>query len=110
MLPPLISYASPVWGAAANVHMQTLGVYSGTPLERLQNLTVRLIARQPWYIRNRNIRKDLCLPTKQEYFQRIAERSFKKIDASSNIALQNIPAYDPRSNRNRRRPRAALHR
>ncbi|GBN24497.1 hypothetical protein AVEN_246950-1 [Araneus ventricosus] len=102
MLRPLISYASPVWGAAAKVHMQTL--------ERLQNLTVRLIARQPWYIRNSNIRKDLCLPTIQEHFQRIAEKTLRKINASDNTAIQNIPAYDPRSNRNRRRPRAALHR
>ncbi|GBL96880.1 RNA-directed DNA polymerase from mobile element jockey, partial [Araneus ventricosus] len=99
MLRPLISYASPVWGAAAKVHMQTL--------ERLQNLTVRLIARQPWYIRNNNIRKDLCLPTIQKHFQRIAEKAFRKVDASDNTAIQNIPAYDPRSNRNSRRPRAA---
>ncbi|GBL86660.1 hypothetical protein AVEN_129120-1 [Araneus ventricosus] len=89
-------------GAAANMHF--LG------LERLQNMTVRQIARQPWYIRNRTIRKDLRLPTIQEYFKSIAERLFKKIDSSSNTALHNIPAYDPRGNRNRRRPRAALHR
>ncbi|GBL73932.1 hypothetical protein AVEN_230869-1 [Araneus ventricosus] len=77
-------------------------------LERIQNITVRQIARQPWYIRNRTIRKDLRLPTIQEYFKRIAERLFKKTDASSNAELLNISSYDPRGNRNRRRPRAAL--
>ncbi|GBN95719.1 RNA-directed DNA polymerase from mobile element jockey [Araneus ventricosus] len=54
LLRPLISYASPVWGAAANMHF--IG------LERLQNMAVRQIARQPWYIRNRTIRKDLASP------------------------------------------------
>ncbi|GBM96000.1 hypothetical protein AVEN_271386-1, partial [Araneus ventricosus] len=39
MLRPLISYASPVWGAAANMHL--IG------LERVQNITVRQLARQP---------------------------------------------------------------
>ncbi|GBL96314.1 hypothetical protein AVEN_184771-1 [Araneus ventricosus] len=102
MLRPLISYASPVWGAAANIHMQSL--------EKLQNITVRQIVRQPWYIRNHNIRKDLCLPTIQEFFKTISERFFRKVDASSSTALLSIPPYDPRSNRNRRRPRAALHR
>ncbi|GBM43176.1 hypothetical protein AVEN_50100-1 [Araneus ventricosus] len=100
MLWPLISYTSPVWGAAANIHMQSL--------EKMQNITVREIARQPWYIRNHNIRKDLCLPTIQDYFKHIAKRFFRKIDASTNIALQNIPSYDPRGNRNRRRPLPSL--
>ncbi|GBM17778.1 hypothetical protein AVEN_271601-1 [Araneus ventricosus] len=70
-------------------------------LERIQNMIVRQIARQPWYIRNRTIRRDLRLPTIQEYFKRIAKRLFTKIDASSNAALLNIPSYDPRGNRNR---------
>ncbi|GBN51198.1 hypothetical protein AVEN_99809-1 [Araneus ventricosus] len=65
-------------------------------LERIQNATVRQIARQPWYIRNRTIRKDLRFPTIQEYSKCIAERLFQKIDASSNTALQYSVVQNPR--------------
>ncbi|GBM07994.1 hypothetical protein AVEN_155121-1 [Araneus ventricosus] len=86
-LRPLISYASPFWSAAANMHL--IG------LERIQSITVRQIARQAWYIGNRNIRKDLRLLTIQEYFKSIAEKFFKKVDGITNAALLSIPSFDP---------------
>ncbi|GBM96133.1 hypothetical protein AVEN_153258-1 [Araneus ventricosus] len=102
MLRPLISYACPVWLAAANRCILSL--------ESVQNITVRRIARMPWFIRKENIRWDLDLPTIREYYKKIAKKFYRKIDTSTNTAILSIPTYDPRSYRNRRRPRAALHR
>ncbi|GBN77819.1 hypothetical protein AVEN_123084-1 [Araneus ventricosus] len=102
LLRPLISYTCPVWMAAANNCIKSL--------ECAQNVTIRRITRLPWFIRNENIRRDLDLPTIREFYEKIAEKFYRKIDTSTNTAIINIPAYDPRSNRNRRRPRAALHR
>ncbi|GBN57702.1 hypothetical protein AVEN_232434-1 [Araneus ventricosus] len=100
LLRPLISYACPVWMAAANNHIKGL--------ERAQNATVRRITCMPWFIRNENIRKDLDLPTIKDFYKQIAEKFYRNIDSSTNTAIINIPSYDPRSNRNRRRPRAEL--
>ncbi|GBN91901.1 hypothetical protein AVEN_104220-1 [Araneus ventricosus] len=100
MLLPLISYACPVWLAAANKCILSL--------ESLQNVTIKRITRMPWFIRNENIREDLDLPTIKEYYKRIAKKFYHKLDASTNTAILSIPTYDPRSNRNRIRPRAAL--
>ncbi|GBM85021.1 hypothetical protein AVEN_4037-1 [Araneus ventricosus] len=102
MLRPLISYACPVWLAAANKCILSL--------ERVQNITISRIARMPWFIKNENIKRDLDLPIIREFYKKIAKKFYRKIDASTNMALLSIPTYDPRSNRNRRRPRAALHR
>ncbi|GBN54355.1 hypothetical protein AVEN_88815-1 [Araneus ventricosus] len=76
MLRPLISYACPVWLAAAK--KCTLS------LESVQNNTVRRITRMPWFIRNENIRWDLDLATIREYYKKIAKTFYHKTDASTN--------------------------
>ncbi|GBO32953.1 hypothetical protein AVEN_202935-1 [Araneus ventricosus] len=101
MLRRLISYACPVWLAAANKCILSL--------ESLQNVAFGRITRMSWFIRNENIRKDLDLSTIKEYHKRIAKKFYHKLDANTNTSILSIPTYDPRSNRNRIRPRAALH-
>ncbi|GBM94546.1 RNA-directed DNA polymerase from mobile element jockey [Araneus ventricosus] len=102
MLLPLISYACPVWLAAANKCILSL--------ESPHNVAIRRIIRMPWFIRNENIRKYLDLPTIKEYYKKNAKKFYHKLYSSTNTAILSIPTYDLRSNRNRRRPRAALHR
>ncbi|GBN03663.1 hypothetical protein AVEN_70977-1 [Araneus ventricosus] len=51
ILRPLITYAVPIWGIAATVHI--------SKLESLQNITLRQISKMPWFVRNNNIRQDL---------------------------------------------------
>ncbi|GBO30097.1 hypothetical protein AVEN_48647-1, partial [Araneus ventricosus] len=41
---PVMSYASPVWGAAAKSHL--------IKLESAQNIIARQITNSPWFIRN----------------------------------------------------------
>ncbi|GBM54126.1 hypothetical protein AVEN_64677-1 [Araneus ventricosus] len=96
LLRPLISYACPVWMAAANHHIKGL--------ERVQNVTIRRITRMPWFIRNEDIRKDLDLPTLKEFYKKIAEKFYRKIDSSTNTAIINIPSYNPTSSRRQKTP------
>ncbi|GBO33002.1 RNA-directed DNA polymerase from mobile element jockey [Araneus ventricosus] len=65
LLRPIITYASPVWGAAAKTHLKKL--------ESLQNAIARQITNSPWYFRNQNILKDLKLQTIAEHTLKIAK-------------------------------------
>ncbi|GBN66006.1 RNA-directed DNA polymerase from mobile element jockey [Araneus ventricosus] len=100
LLRPIITYASPVWGAAAKTHLKKL--------ESLQNAIARQITNSPWYFRNKNILKDLKLQTIAEHTLKIAKTFFRKIDNSNNAAIQSIPDYDPASPRKKRRARSQL--
>ncbi|GBO34686.1 RNA-directed DNA polymerase from mobile element jockey [Araneus ventricosus] len=102
LLRPLITYASPVWGAAAKTHLNKL--------EGLQNTTVRQITNSPWYLRNQNILKDLNLQTIAQHNLKLAKKFFRKIDSSTNGAIIAIPDYDPASPRKKRRARSQLYR
>ncbi|GBN19032.1 putative RNA-directed DNA polymerase from transposon X-element [Araneus ventricosus] len=100
LLRPVISYSSPVWGAAAKTHIKKL--------ESLQNSTLRMITDVPWFIRNKNILHDLKVPTIKDFFSKLAINFFNQIDNHSNPAIRSIPTYDPSTNRKKRRPRTLL--
>ncbi|GBM07305.1 RNA-directed DNA polymerase from mobile element jockey [Araneus ventricosus] len=100
LLRPIITYASPVWRAAAKTHLKKL--------ESLQSAIARQITNSPWYFRNHNILKDLNLQTIAEHTLKIAKTFFRKIDNSTNAAIQSIPDYDPASPRKQRRARSQL--
>ncbi|GBN25865.1 RNA-directed DNA polymerase from mobile element jockey, partial [Araneus ventricosus] len=79
LLRPIITYASPVWGAAAKTHLKKL--------ESLQNKIPRQITNSPWYFRNNNILKDLNLQTIADHNLKLAKNFFRKVDNSANEAL-----------------------
>ncbi|GBL81198.1 hypothetical protein AVEN_143539-1 [Araneus ventricosus] len=80
LLRPVISYTSPVWGAAAKTHIQTL--------ETLQNSTLRMITDAPWFIRNKNILHNLKVPTIKDFFSKLATNFFNQIDNHTNPAIR----------------------
>ncbi|GFX14183.1 RNA-directed DNA polymerase from mobile element jockey [Trichonephila clavipes] len=51
ILRPVITYGSPVWGAAATTHMKKIQV--------IQNKILRVMTNAPWYVRNDVIHNDL---------------------------------------------------
>ncbi|GFW53014.1 RNA-directed DNA polymerase from mobile element jockey [Trichonephila clavipes] len=51
ILRPVITYGSPVWGAAAATHMKKIQV--------IQNKILRVMTNAPWYVRNDVIHNDL---------------------------------------------------
>ncbi|GBN51182.1 hypothetical protein AVEN_63399-1 [Araneus ventricosus] len=95
-----MSYASPVWGAAAKSNIRTL--------ESAQNIIARQLTNSPWFIRNRYIAKDIKLQPIIDYFKKLAVNFFRAIENHSNPAIQEIPRYDPSLPRKKRRPRTLL--
>ncbi|GBM72832.1 hypothetical protein AVEN_55923-1 [Araneus ventricosus] len=69
---PVMSYASPVWGAAAKSNIQTS--------ESAQNIIARQITNSPWFICNRYIAKDIKLQPIKDYFKKRAINFFNKIE------------------------------
>ncbi|GBM61594.1 putative RNA-directed DNA polymerase from transposon X-element [Araneus ventricosus] len=100
LMRPIMSYASPVWGAAAK-----------TPINKLeiaQNKIARQITQAPWYVRNKQIQKELKLTSVLDFFRKLASKFFNNIDNSTNPAITEIPRYDPTEHRKRRRPRTLI--
>ena len=62
ILKPIWTYGIQIWGSAADSNIAIF--------ERFQTKTLRLIANAPWYITNRQIYKDLQVPTVQEEIAR----------------------------------------
>ncbi|GBN31588.1 putative RNA-directed DNA polymerase from transposon X-element [Araneus ventricosus] len=97
---PLISYAVPIWGIAANTHI--------SKLESLQNVTLRQISKMPWFVRNKNIRQDLKILTLLDFFKKLATSFFNRIDNMDNVVIRSISRYDPFHPVNKRRARRLL--
>ncbi|GFW25890.1 RNA-directed DNA polymerase from mobile element jockey [Trichonephila clavipes] len=76
VLRPIITYASPVWGAAAATHMKKIQV--------IQNKILRLITNAPWYFRNDNIHYDLHMEPISSYITTLARNVFRSIENHNN--------------------------
>ncbi|GBM21405.1 hypothetical protein AVEN_153461-1 [Araneus ventricosus] len=95
-----MSYESPVWGAVAKTHINKL--------ESARNKIARQITKAPWFVRNKQIRKELKLTPILDYFKKLAISFFHKLDNSTNTAIAEIPKYDPLQPKKKRRPRTLL--
>lgn len=51
ILKPVVTYAAPVWLPAAHSHLKKLEIF--------QNKVLRIISKAPWFVKNKNILKDL---------------------------------------------------
>jgi hypothetical protein len=54
LIHPMMDYACPAWSFAARSHVQRLRV--------LKSKRIRLATGAPWYVSNRQIHEDLCVP------------------------------------------------
>ncbi|GBN97930.1 putative RNA-directed DNA polymerase from transposon X-element, partial [Araneus ventricosus] len=100
ILRPKMTYASPVWGAAAHSHIQKL--------EATQNIIARQIINAHWFIRNRYILKDLRLSPVISHIKNLVKKFFHSVDNHTNQAIKEIPTYDPSNPGKKKRPRALL--
>ncbi|GFW83558.1 RNA-directed DNA polymerase from mobile element jockey [Trichonephila clavipes] len=80
VLRPIITYASPVWGAAAATHMKKIQV--------IQNKILRLITNAPWYVRNDVIHYDLHMEPISSYTTKLARNVFRSIENHDNPIIQ----------------------
>ncbi|GBN87145.1 RNA-directed DNA polymerase from mobile element jockey [Araneus ventricosus] len=95
-LRPILTYATPVWGCAANTNLKILEV--------LQNKIIRTICNASWFMSNTDIRKDLNYPSLRDFIKKLSVNFKKNIDLHDNPAIQNIGSYSP----NIKRPRNVL--
>ncbi|KAI5738896.1 hypothetical protein M8J77_012467 [Diaphorina citri] len=58
ILLPVVTYACPIWIAAAKSHTKKIQVF--------QNKVLRIICNAPWFVKNKNIRRDLGIVAVEE--------------------------------------------
>ncbi|GFV37961.1 RNA-directed DNA polymerase from mobile element jockey [Trichonephila clavipes] len=80
VLRPIITYASPVLGAAAATHMKKIQVK--------QNKILRLITNAPWYVRNDVIHYDLHMEPISSYITKLARNVFRSIENHDNPIIR----------------------
>ncbi|GFX65123.1 putative RNA-directed DNA polymerase from transposon X-element [Trichonephila clavipes] len=83
----LITYGSPVWGAAAATHMKKIQV--------MQNKILRVMTNAPWYVRNDVIHNDLQMEPISNYIAKLSRNVFKSIESHDNpiIKAQTLFTY-----------------
>lgn len=97
---PLMTYASPVWAGTANLKS----------LQIIQNTFLRRITKDPWYIRNDDIRKDLNILTFRKHVQKLSEKFFNSLSQIPNPLIKTLGDYDENEITfyNHKRPRTIL--
>lgn len=82
ILRPLLLYACPIWGTATNSVLKRLQTY--------QNKVLRIILRCPWYMRNKQIHKELGILEIKDYIIKYTKHFFQKLPSTSGIEYFNI--------------------
>ncbi|GFS71712.1 RNA-directed DNA polymerase from mobile element jockey [Trichonephila clavipes] len=87
ILRPVITYGSPVWGAAAATHMKKIQV--------IQNKILRVMTNAPWYIRNDVIHNDLHMEPISNYITKLSRNILKSMESHDNpiIKAQTLFTY-----------------
>jgi len=76
ILKPTWTYGIPLWGTAAQSHIDIL--------QRLQNKILRMATNAPWYIPNHVLHSDLQMPTIREEISRLNSNYKAKIEVHPN--------------------------
>jgi len=82
ILAPSLFYAIQVYGNTAKTHLNKIRV--------LQAKTLRMISRSPWYIRTRNIERDLKVPKIGDRMQAIAQKYTERLGAHPNCLARRL--------------------
>ncbi|GFV94218.1 RNA-directed DNA polymerase from mobile element jockey [Trichonephila clavipes] len=98
VLRPILTYASPVWGYAANANIKLL--------ETAQNSIVRCIVKACMYMKNANIYKATKIPPLKKHIQDLAINFYDNLPTINNSNLLNMENYTPMDHH--RRPRRIL--
>lgn len=84
---PIMTYAGPVWAGTA----KTTNI---NKLEIIQNKTIRRITKDPWFIRNSDIRKDFKIKTVLETIKKLSVDFYNKLNKIPNPLIKNLGDYD----------------
>ncbi|GFU20158.1 putative RNA-directed DNA polymerase from transposon X-element [Trichonephila clavipes] len=80
ILRPVITYGSPVWGAAAATHMKKIQV--------IQNKILRIMTNANWYVRNDVLLNDLHMEPISNYITKLSRNVFKSIESHDNPIIK----------------------
>ena len=85
LIRPMMDYACPTWRSAARTHVRRLHV--------LQSKCLRLATSAPWYVRNRQIHEDLCVPLFADHIRTLTENFESKLIDVGNPLLRQLGRY-----------------
>jgi hypothetical protein len=85
LIRPMMDYACPAWRSAARSHVRWLQV--------LQSKCLRLPTGAPWYVSNRQIHKDLCVPLFADRIRALTASFDSKLADAGNPLVRQLGRY-----------------
>jgi hypothetical protein len=82
LIRPMMDYACPIWRSAARSHVRKL--------QMLQSKCLRIAAKAPWYVGNRQIHEDLGIPFFADHIGGLTESFDSKLTDAGNPLLRQL--------------------
>lgn len=95
ILKPVWSYGIQIWGCAKQLHINSIQTF--------QNKVIRNIVKAPWYVRNRDLHRDLKIPYVEDEIRKLANKHVERLSQHTNeyaSRLLNNQSIRRRLNRN----------
>lgn len=100
MVLPIMTYAAPIWGTAADSKL--------SQLQRVQNRALRTATRAPWFVRNADLHRDAQLPTFRAAVVQLATKFYADLEAVPNPLVSTLSQYEPGEFQKYKRPKNVL--
>lgn len=98
---PIMTYAVPVWASAATSNIKKL--------ETLQNRSLRIASRSPWYVTNKLIQTNLKIPPLRQFMTDLITKFYQSNIDHENPLVKSITLPPDPGIGKYKRPREALH-
>ncbi|KAJ8911291.1 hypothetical protein NQ315_015294 [Exocentrus adspersus] len=100
IIQPQLTYASTAWGHACKTHLKRI--------QAVENIALRTAISGPWFVRNRDLHRDLEWTPVQEVIKTKAAKVYAKATDHENPLLRAAVDYVPDRAATHRRPRQQL--
>ncbi|KAJ8917722.1 hypothetical protein NQ315_005171 [Exocentrus adspersus] len=100
IIQPQLTYASTAWGHACKTHLKRI--------QAVENIALRTAVSAPWFVRNRDLHRDLEWTPVQEVIKTKAAKVYAKATDHENPLLRAAVGYVPDRAATHRRPRQQL--
>ena len=97
ILQPIWTYASSLWGTAADSNIEII--------QRFQNLVLRKIMGAPWYVTNKQLHNDLKLETVKQTLERTTNKYVNRLH--NRRSIESLMLLDSPANQRLRRKAVA---
>ncbi|KAJ8925190.1 hypothetical protein NQ315_001376 [Exocentrus adspersus] len=100
VIQPQLTYASTAWGHACNTHLRRI--------QAVENIALRTATSAPWFVRNRDLYRDLEWTPVQEVIKVKAAKVYAKATDHENPLLRAAVDYEPDRAATHKRPKQQL--